>query len=58
MVTNGEFNSLRMRGNTRPLHILQIKSEARSKVSKISVKCLLAFLTPIGWIKVHNVVVP
>lgn len=56
MVTNGEFSSLRMSENTHPLHILHIKSEAWSKVSRISVKSLLAFLTPIGWIHIHNVV--
>ena len=48
MVTNGEFSSIRMRGNTRPLHVLQLKAEARSNISKVSVKSLLAFLTPTG----------
>ena len=48
MVTNGEHNGLRMRGNTRPLHVLQLRAEARAKVSKTSVNNLLAMLSPIG----------
>ena len=48
MVTNGEFNGIRMKGNTRPLHVLRIRSEARSKVAKMSIKYLEAVLTPIG----------
>lgn len=48
MVTNGEHNGLRMRGNTRPLHILQVRANARAKISKTSVKMLMAMLTPKG----------
>ena len=48
MVTNGEHNGLRVRGNTRPLHILRVRSEARMKVSRTSVSNLLAMLSPIG----------
>lgn len=48
MVTNGEHNSLRMQGNTRPLHILQVRSEARAKIAKKQPKILLAMLTPKG----------
>ena len=48
MVTNGEHNGLRMQGNTRPLHILQIRAEARSKIGRKSAKVLLAMLTPKG----------
>ena len=48
MVTNGEHNGLRMRGNTRPLHILQVRAEARAKVSGTSVKNLVAMLSPAG----------
>ena len=47
-MTNGEFNGLRMRGNSRPLHVLQVRSDARSKIARTSVKSLLAMLTPKG----------
>lgn len=48
MVTNGEHNGLRMQGNTRPLHILQVRSKARAKIGRKSPKVLLAMLTPKG----------
>ena len=49
MVTNGEHNGLRMRGNTWPLHVLQLRAEAKAKSSKTSVKSLLAMLSPTGF---------
>ena len=48
MVTNGEHNSLRMRGNTRPLHVLQVRAEARRTVTALNTRTLLAMLTPRG----------
>ena len=47
-VSNGEYNSLRMNGNTRPLHILQIRSAVRAKMSRTSHKTLLDMLIPEG----------
>ena len=48
MVTNGEHNGLRMQGNTRPLHILQVRAKARAKIGRKSAKALLVMLTPKG----------
>ena len=39
MVANGD---ILMKGNTYPLHVLQIRFEARSKVAKMTVKYLEA----------------
>ena len=46
--SNGEFNSLRWKGNTRPLTVLQVRSEARSKYQNKGVRTLLDMLTPQG----------
>lgn len=46
--TNGEFNSLRWRGNTRPLTILQLMRESRAQFQNKGFKTLLDMLTPIG----------
>lgn len=48
MVTNGEFNVLCMRGNTRPLDVLQVRAEARKAVKAMNTRTLLAMLTPKG----------
>ena len=48
MVTNGEHNSLRMEGNTRLLHVLQIKAKVRANVGRKSMNELLAMITPEG----------
>lgn len=48
MVTNGEHNGLRIKGNTRPLHVFQVRAEVRAKVARTSVKPLLAMLNPRG----------
>ena len=45
-VSDGEFNYLHMKGYTRPLSVLQIRSDVRKKYSKLSSKRLLAMLTP------------
>lgn len=48
MVTNGEHNGLRMQGNTRPLHVLQIRAKVRANIGRKSATELLAMLTPKG----------
>ncbi|XP_065891566.1 uncharacterized protein [Dysidea avara] len=45
--TDGEWNSLRSKGNTRPLTILQVRSEARAKYSHIKLARLAGMLTPV-----------
>ena len=44
--TNGEWNSLRSKGNTRPLSIFEIRSRARNYCSRLSLKKMLGMLTP------------
>ena len=44
--SDGEFNYLRNKGYTRPLSVLQIRSNVRHRYSKISFRNLLAMLTP------------
>lgn len=46
--TNGEFNSLRWKDNTRPLTVLQVKSEVRSRYQHKGFKTLMEMLTPVG----------
>lgn len=43
-VTDGEFCSLRSRGETRPLHIWQLIHDARDSVGKMSKATLLNML--------------
>ena len=45
-VSNGEFNFLRTKGYTRPLSVLQIRSNVRKKYSQIGFRALLSMLTP------------
>ena len=45
-VSNGEYNSMRAKGYTRPLSIFQIRAAARKKFSSIGRKSMLAMLTP------------
>ena len=42
--SDGEFNSLRWKGNTRPLTVLQVKTEARAKYQNKGLKTLLEML--------------
>lgn len=44
-VTNGEWNSLRTRGNTRPLSVFQIRSEA--KYSHTGLKQIIGMISPV-----------
>ena len=46
--SNGEYNSMRNRGYTRPLSVLQIRSTTRAKYSRLSKKAMLEMLTPKG----------
>ena len=46
--SNGEYNSLRNQGYTRPLSILRIRSDVRSKYARMSKQAMLAMLTPKG----------
>lgn len=46
--TNGEWNSLRTKGNTRPISVLQIRSNVRAKYSRMNLKKLIGMLTPKG----------
>lgn len=43
-VTDGEFCSLRSRGETRPLHLWQIIHDARDSIGKMSKATLLNML--------------
>ena len=46
-VTDGEWNSLRTKGNTRPLSVLQIRADVRTKYSHMSLKKMTGMLTPL-----------
>ncbi len=48
LTTNGEFNSLWWKGNSRPLCVLHIKSQARSKFQCKGLKTLMDMLTPLS----------
>jgi len=47
-VTDGEFCSLRSRGETRALHLWQLIHDARESVQKLSKKTLLEMLVLTG----------
>lgn len=46
--TNGEFNSLRWKGNQRPLTVLDVKRKARSKYKNKGFRTLIKMLSPVG----------
>ena len=48
LVTDGEFNSLRSKGSTRPLSIVQIRSESRKKYARMSEAKMRGMLTVTG----------
>jgi len=48
LVTDGEFNSLRSRGATRPLSVLQIRSDSRNKFAKLSMTTMQGMITITG----------
>lgn len=47
-VSDGEFNSLRTQGATRPLHIWQLIHDAKESVSCQSERTLMAMLRKTG----------
>lgn len=47
-VSNGEFNYMRTKAYTRPLSVLQIRTDVRNKYSKIKQDRLKDMLTPKG----------
>ena len=47
-VSNGEFNSMRVKGYTRPLSVLQIKVDARKKYQRMALSTMLDMLSPVG----------
>ena len=47
LVTNGEFNSMRMKGNTRPLSVFQIRAQARAKYAQMGQRKMMNMLTPL-----------
>ena len=46
--SDGAFNYLRVRGNSRPLSIIQIRQDVRAKYNRLSQKTMLKMLTPIS----------
>ena len=44
--SNGEFNSLRCKGNTRPLSVLQLKADVRAKYATMKQQTMRAMLSP------------
>ena len=44
--TDGEWNTLRYRGNSRPLSILQIRTECRNKYRAVSKSTMMDMLSP------------
>ena len=47
-ISNGEFNYLRSKGYTRPLSILQIRTEVRNVYNRMSQRELMNMLSPKG----------
>lgn len=46
-VSNGEFNTLRARGYSRPVSILQVRADVRAKYAKIKHSVLKSMLSPL-----------
>lgn len=46
-VSNGEFNTLRARGYSRPVSILQVRADVRAKYAKIKHGVLKSMLSPL-----------
>lgn len=45
--TNGEWNSLRSKGKTRPISVFEIRSQVRRKYQRLGFKALVGMITPI-----------
>lgn len=52
--TDGEWNSLRSKGYTRPLSIFEVRSSARNKCSHFSMKTMTGMLTPKSIVQLHG----
>ena len=44
--SNGEYNTMRSQGYTRPLSVLKIRGDVRSKYARMSKQRMLGMLTP------------
>lgn len=44
--TDGEWNSLRVKGNTRPLSVFQVRSDARAKYAQMKLQKLIGMISP------------
>ena len=53
---DGEWNSLCIKGNSRPLSVFQIHADVRSKYNCISMKKMVEMITPIIIMYVHGCV--
>ena len=47
-VSNGEYNVFRLKGYTRPVSVLKVKSNARNKFSSVAASTMEKMLTPKG----------
>lgn len=52
--SNGEFNTMRVKGYTRPLSVLQIKAEAKQKYMKTALSTMKNMLTLEGVLKTKH----
>ena len=55
-MSNGEYDSLRVKGYRRPVSVLQIKANSRAKYANCGQKNMLAMLTPTSTLLylIHN----
>ena len=47
-VSNGKYNVFRLKGYTRPVSVLKVRSSARSKFSSVAISTMEKMLNPIG----------
>ena len=47
-VSNGKYNVFRLKGYTRPVSVLKVRSSARSKFSSIAISTMEKMLDPTG----------
>ncbi len=52
--SDGEFNSMRNRGYTRPVSVFLIRSQVHAKYARLSESIMLAMLTPNGNNKMYK----
>ena len=53
-VTNGEWNSLWMKGNTRPLSVLHIRSNVQAKYAHVKSRTMIGMSSPEGMCYIYN----